>query len=112
MTFMPPRWLGVPWVYFAAILCADLCHDRIHLNYLRTLTPNMTHVHLIGIGGSGLSAIARLLKESGYTVTGSDRTLTSFAEDLQAVGVTIYIGHHPAQYSRRGLDRPIIRHSR
>jgi len=55
----------------------------------------MTHVHLIGIGGSGLSAIARLLKESGYTVTGSDRTLTSFASDLQTVGVTIFIGHHP-----------------
>jgi len=55
----------------------------------------MTHVHLIGIGGSGLSAIARLLKESGYTVTGSDRALTPFAADLQAAGMTIYIGHHP-----------------
>ena len=55
----------------------------------------MTQVHLIGIGGSGLSAIARLLKESGYTVTGSDRALTPFAADLQAAGVTIYVGHHP-----------------
>jgi UDP-N-acetylmuramate--alanine ligase len=55
----------------------------------------MTHVHFIGIGGSGLSAIARLLKESGYTVTGSDRTLSAFAADLQAAGATIYIGHHP-----------------
>ncbi len=55
----------------------------------------MTHVHLIGIGGSGLSAIARLLKESGYTVTGSDRSLTTFAADLQAAGLTIFIGHHP-----------------
>jgi UDP-N-acetylmuramate--alanine ligase len=55
----------------------------------------MTHVHLIGIGGSGLSAIARLLKESGYIITGSDRALTPFASDLQAAGVKIYIGHHP-----------------
>lgn len=55
----------------------------------------MTHVHFIGIGGSGLSAIARLLQESGYTVTGSDRALSTFAEDLQAAGVKIYIGHHP-----------------
>ncbi len=55
----------------------------------------MTHVHFIGIGGSGLSAIARLLKESGYVVTGSDRALTSFAADLQSAGVTILIGHHP-----------------
>ncbi len=55
----------------------------------------MTHVHFIGIGGSGLSAIARLLKESGYEVTGSDRALSSFALDLQSVGVTIHVGHHP-----------------
>jgi len=55
----------------------------------------MTHVHLIGIGGSGLSAIARFLKESGYTVSGSDRSLTPLAARLQAEGVTIYLGHHP-----------------
>ena len=55
----------------------------------------MTHVHFIGIGGSGLSAIARLLKESGYTVTGSDRAVSTFTTDLQAAGITVYIGHHP-----------------
>ena len=55
----------------------------------------MTHVHFIGIGGSGLSAIARLLSESGYTVTGSDRAMSTFAADLQATGATVYIGHHP-----------------
>ncbi len=55
----------------------------------------MKRVHFIGIGGSGLSAIARLLKESGYIVTGSDRALSQFAVDLQNVGVEIYIGHHP-----------------
>ena len=71
----------------------DLYRCRIYLN--RMMITNMTHVHLIGIGGSGLSAIARLLKESGYTVTGSDRALTAFAADLQTAGVTIYIGHHP-----------------
>ena len=55
----------------------------------------MAKVHFIGIGGSGLSAIARLMKESGYAVSGSDRTLTPFAADLQAEGVAIFIGHHP-----------------
>ncbi len=55
----------------------------------------MTHVHFIGIGGSGLSAIARLLKQSGYKVTGSDKVLSSFAEDLQHEGISIFIGHHP-----------------
>lgn len=55
----------------------------------------MTHVHFIGIGGSGLSAIARLLLESGYEVSGSDRALTPFAEEVRKAGASVYIGHHP-----------------
>jgi UDP-N-acetylmuramate--alanine ligase len=54
----------------------------------------MTHVHFIGIGGSGLSAIARLLLESGYTVSGSDRVMSPFADELRKAGATVYIGHH------------------
>ena len=53
----------------------------------------MTHVHFIGIGGSGLSAIARLLLESGYVVTGSDRTLSPLAVELQKAGARVYTGH-------------------
>ena len=55
----------------------------------------MTHVHFIGIGGSGLSAIARLLKESGYEVTGSDQSLSPFAAELQSIGIQVFVGHHP-----------------
>ena len=53
----------------------------------------MTHVHFIGIGGTGLSAIARLLLEMEYTVSGSDRVLSPFAEKLQADGATVFVGH-------------------
>ena len=56
----------------------------------------MTHVHFIGIGGTGLSAIARLLLEMGYTVSGSDRVLSPFAEKLQADGAAVYVGHNAA----------------
>jgi UDP-N-acetylmuramate--alanine ligase len=62
----------------------------------------MTHVHFIGIGGSGLSAIARLLIESGYTVSGSDRAMSAFASDLQALGADVTIGHAPERV--RGAD--------
>jgi UDP-N-acetylmuramate--alanine ligase len=55
----------------------------------------MARVHFIGIGGSGLSAIARFLLERGDTVTGSDRVLSPFASELQKAGATVYIGHHP-----------------
>ena len=53
----------------------------------------MTHVHFIGIGGTGLSAIARLLLEMGYTVSGSDRVLSPFAEGLKRDGATVHVGH-------------------
>jgi UDP-N-acetylmuramate--alanine ligase len=53
------------------------------------------HIHLIGIGGSGLSAIALVLLESGYIVSGSDRQLSPLAERVQAAGGRIMIGHRP-----------------
>lgn len=54
----------------------------------------MTHVHFIGIGGTGLSAIARVLLEMGLTVSGSDRVLSPFAEQLKRDGATVYTGHN------------------
>ncbi len=55
----------------------------------------MKHIHMIGIGGTGLSAIACILLEMGYTVTGSDRAESPFTRDLQSAGVAISIGHRP-----------------
>ena len=56
----------------------------------------MTHVHFIGIGGTGLSAIARLLLEMGFTVSGSDRVMSPFADALQRDGATVFVGHAAA----------------
>jgi UDP-N-acetylmuramate--alanine ligase len=55
----------------------------------------MTRVHLIGIGGTGLSAIARVLLEMGHTVSGSDRVESPFTRDLRSAGAIIQIGHSP-----------------
>ena len=55
----------------------------------------MSHVHLIGIGGSGLSAIANLLLERGEVVSGSDRQMTPAAQAIQAAGAQVTIGHKP-----------------
>jgi UDP-N-acetylmuramate--alanine ligase len=52
-------------------------------------------VHLIGIGGSGLSAIARLLLESGFSVSGSDRHASPVLESLAKAGAQIFVGHYP-----------------
>ncbi|HPH95577.1 MAG TPA: UDP-N-acetylmuramate--L-alanine ligase [Anaerolineaceae bacterium] len=62
----------------------------------------MTHVHLLGISGSGLSAIARVLLERGYTVSGCDRTITALGAALQEAGAAVTAGHDPAHLS--GVD--------
>jgi UDP-N-acetylmuramate--alanine ligase len=53
----------------------------------------MERVHFIGIGGTGLSAIARVLIERGYVISGSDQQESSLARDLQAIGAQVSIGH-------------------
>jgi UDP-N-acetylmuramate--alanine ligase len=53
-------------------------------------------VHFVGIGGSGMSGIARLFLASGHTITGSDRSENHNTEDFRAMGVTVSIGHDAA----------------
>ncbi len=50
-------------------------------------------IHLIGIGGSGLSSIARFLLESGCAVSGSDRLLSPLAQELAQAGARVFAGH-------------------
>lgn len=54
---------------------------------------NITRVHLIGIGGIGMSGIAEILLESGYSVSGSDLKHSHIIEKLKAKGAKIQIGH-------------------
>ena len=53
-------------------------------------------VHFIGIGGSGMSGIARILIGMGHKVTGSDLRDTSNVAALRELGATIHIGHDAA----------------
>lgn len=62
------------------------------------LIPPM-HIHLVGIGGAGLSAIARILIGQGYTVSGSDRTANPHMEALEALGARVFVGHDAAHIS-------------
>ena len=57
------------------------------------------HVHFIGIGGYGMSALAKVMLEKGMVVSGSDLAEGSFIEKLRAKGATIQIGHAAHQVS-------------
>lgn len=52
------------------------------------------HLHIVGIGGIGMSAIARILLQSGFKVSGSDLSESPTTMALRELGAQIYIGHH------------------
>jgi UDP-N-acetylmuramate--alanine ligase len=54
-------------------------------------------IHMIGIGGAGMSGIAEILKSRGHAVTGSDLKESPYTHRLRETGITIYIGHAAEQ---------------
>jgi len=57
------------------------------------------HIHFVGIGGIGMSGIAELLLNLGYTVSGSDLKSSDITERLKSLGGVIYEGHQADQIS-------------
>ncbi|MCZ8519096.1 MULTISPECIES: UDP-N-acetylmuramate--L-alanine ligase [Paenibacillus] len=60
------------------------------------------HIHFIGIGGYGMSAIAKVMLEMGYQVSGSDLAQQELTEKLAAKGAQVFIGHEAENV--RGAD--------
>ena len=54
------------------------------------------HVHVVGIGGAGMSGIARILVARGVTVSGSDAKDSRRIAALRALGVEVHVGHDAA----------------
>lgn len=54
---------------------------------------NTAYAHFIGIGGAGVSGLARVLHDRGFVVTGSDLKASRYATALEEVGVKVSIGH-------------------
>jgi UDP-N-acetylmuramate--alanine ligase len=51
------------------------------------------HIHFVGIGGSGMSGIAEVLRNQGYSVSGSDIIDSSTLQRLKSLGIECFIGH-------------------
>ena len=64
------------------------------------------NIHFIGIGGAGMSALAHVLCERGFHVTGSDRNAGGVCEKLKALGAVVYQGHAAQQV--QGADAVVI----
>ncbi len=63
---------------------------------------NTRHIHLVAIGGIGMSGIAEVLINLGFTVSGSDLHETPVTERLAGLGAKVFIGHDPDNI--RGAD--------
>lgn len=61
----------------------------------RAMFDRIKRIHLVGIGGAGMSGIAEVLINLGYQVSGSDIRSSRVTTRLQQQGATIFIGHQP-----------------
>jgi UDP-N-acetylmuramate--alanine ligase len=78
-------------------------------------------VHLVGIGGIGMSALARLLLGRGIAVSGSDKAESEILKELEGLGATISVGHNVANIKKAAAiavstaitaDNPEIKYAR
>lgn len=60
------------------------------------------HIHFVGIGGSGMSGIAEILLNLGYTVSGSDLVAGAVTARLSGLGIQTFVGH--AAQNIQGAD--------
>ena len=63
-------------------------------------------VHFVGIGGAGMSPLAKVLTEMGYEVSGSDRADSEIIERLKELGAVVYMGQDGEHV--RGVDAIVV----
>jgi len=61
------------------------------------LPESLGRVHMIGVGGSGMSGIARILHQRGITVSGTERSASEVTASLQDAGIDVFIGEESGQ---------------
>lgn len=71
-----------------------------------SILDDVKRVHLIGIGGIGVSAVARILVARGFEVSGSDVRQSALTEDMASIGVRVFIGHDAAHIE--GVDLVVV----
>jgi len=64
------------------------------------MKPWVQHIHFTGIGGIGMSGIAELLHNQGFSVQGSDAAESANVERLRSLGIHVFIGHQAGQLGR------------
>jgi len=85
------------------------------------LDRRIKQIHFVGIGGIGMSGIAEVLLNQGYSVSGSDLKSSKTTTRLESIGAKVLIGHQPENVghaevvvisSAVGEDNPEVREAR
>ncbi|MEJ0014734.1 MAG: Mur ligase domain-containing protein [Actinomycetota bacterium] len=63
-------------------------------------------IHFVGIGGAGMSGIARIMLSAGLEISGSDIKESAITQSLVALGANVFVGHRPENIN--GVDVLII----
>jgi UDP-N-acetylmuramate--alanine ligase len=69
-------------------------------------TADLGRVHLVGVGGAGMSGIARVLLARGVTVSGTDAKDSRVLGELRVLGATVWVGHDAAHVE--GADTVVV----
>jgi UDP-N-acetylmuramate--alanine ligase len=64
------------------------------------------HLHFVGVGGAGMSGIAEIMANLGYSVSGSDQRASEVTRRLEGLGVKVFIGHRAEQ--AEGADAVVV----
>ena len=70
---------------------------------MQTLPVTVGIIHLVGIGGIGMSGIAEVLHTLGYPVQGSDLAENANVKRLRSLGITVFIGQKPEHVTGAGV---------
>lgn len=70
------------------------------------MLEEVSRIHMLGIGGIGVSGVARILHSRGFEVTGSDVRESSITQALKSEGLTVTIGHAPQNV--HGADLVVV----
>ena len=72
----------------------------------RRMKHKVKHIHFVGIGGSGMSGIAEVLANLGYTVSGTDIAESAVVKRLRGLGIGVAIGHEARHVA--GADAVVV----
>jgi UDP-N-acetylmuramate--alanine ligase len=86
--------------------------DLMLSNQIMTAEPvpaaRLGRVHFAGIGGAGMSGIARIMLARGIPVSGSDSMPSAMLDELTALGASVHVGHSSANLGRLGSGDTLV----